>query len=73
MLPGELTRNRNRSQRSHGIDWAKSNVPQGFDHLPDQLRDVNGFQLTVRKNLFGRVTGPLLDNRFYVCWLDPQP
>ena len=69
---GEVVGNRNPSMRAHGIDWAKSNFPAGFSHLPAHLRDVAGFQLTVRRDKYGRVIGFLSGAVFYVCWLDPQ-
>lgn len=68
----ELVGNRNPSLRAHGIDWDDSNVPGGFDHLPSHLADVAGFQITISKDVFGRVIGFLIDGVFYVCWLDPN-
>jgi hypothetical protein len=69
---GEVVGSRNPSLRAHGIDWSKSNVPNGFDHLPSHLRDIAGFQLTVRREQYGRIIGFLSGTVFYVCWLDPN-
>lgn len=68
----ELVGSRNPAEKAHGINWATSNVPQGFDHLPKQLREMNGYQLSVKREEFGRIVGLLLENVFYVCWFDPQ-
>lgn len=69
---GEIVGNRNPSLRAHGLDWDDSKVTDGFSHLPPHLRDCNGFQLSVKKDTFGRVIGLLLGSVFYVCWLDPK-
>ena len=71
MLVGEILGNRS-PLRAHGIDWSDSNVPQGFSYLPEPFCDMGGFQLSVKRDTFGRIIGLLIGNVFSVCWLDPQ-
>lgn len=68
----DLLGNRNPALRAHGIDWAKSNFPNGFEHLPEQYREYAGYQLSVRRDTYGRVIGFIREDVFYVCWLDPN-
>jgi len=69
---GEILGNRSSSRRAHGIDWDDSNIPEGFAHLPQHLRDSAGFQFSVKRDDYGRIVGLLLGNVFYVCWFDPE-
>lgn len=59
-----------KSVRNHPIDWGKTARPDGFMHLPEQLRDYPAFQFSVTANAYGRVHGLLIDDTFHVIWLD---
>jgi hypothetical protein len=61
-----------RSLRTHPIDFSKTSQPQGFSHLPDQLRDKEPWQFQLTGNEHGRVHGLLIDETFYLVWLDPS-
>jgi hypothetical protein len=56
--------------RNHAIDWTETARPNGFDHLPAQLRDGPAWQFSVSANEHGRVHGLLLGATFYIVWLD---
>ena len=58
--------------RSHPIKWEDTTEPEGFDHLNPQLREqIIGWQFSVSSNEHGRVHGFIVDEVFYVVWLDP--
>lgn len=56
--------------RNHRIQWDETGRPDGFAHLPQQLRDCEAWQFNVTSNEHGRVHGLLIDSTFYVIWLD---
>jgi hypothetical protein len=58
------------SLRAHTHDWNKTSRPGGFAHLNEQLRDQQAWQFCVSANDYGRVHGLMIDNIFYVIWLD---
>jgi|SRR6185312_3709631 len=58
--------------RNHEINFNRTTEPQGFYYLvPDQLRGKEAWQFGVTKSSHGRVHGLLIDNFFYVIWIDP--
>lgn len=63
---------RSSALRSHPIRWQNTSEPNGFAHLNDQLQDEDAYQFELSANAHGRVHGLLLDNTFYVVWLDPN-
>lgn len=69
---GEFVGNRSSSLRAHGIDWSDSNIPDGFTHLPKHLQDSAGYQISIERDVYGRVIGLLIGSVFHVCWLDPN-
>jgi len=57
--------------RNHTIDWAKTSEPGGFA-VNAQLKAKEAWQFELTKSEHGRVHGILVDNVFYVIWLDPK-
>jgi hypothetical protein len=68
----EFRNTRSKSIRSHTIAWEDASEPDGFSHLNEQMRQLPAFQFEISSNSHGRVHGLLLDNTFYVVWLDPE-
>jgi hypothetical protein len=66
----EFTGPRHKSIRNHPHDWAQTARPRGFEHLNEHLRAYQGWQFQLSSNEHGRVHGILIDNTFYVIWLD---
>jgi len=58
--------------RCHPINWAGTTEPDGFAHLSQQLRECEPRQFSLTANEHGRVHGILIDNVFYIVWLDPN-
>ncbi|TVQ16480.1 MAG: hypothetical protein EA367_20095 [Leptolyngbya sp. DLM2.Bin15] len=67
----ELLANRSSALRCHPIRWEDTSE-HGFG-LPneEQLVDIP-YQFSVSSNEHGRVHGFLIDEVFYVVWLDPE-
>lgn len=63
--------NKSKSLRSHRISWAETSEKQGFMSLNSQLRASEAWQFEITANEHGRVHGILLDNVFYLVWIDP--
>jgi len=68
----ELITNRSPSMRSHPIDWENTSEHSGFNHLNSQLRDLRAYQFQISSNAHGRVHGFILENIFFIVWLDPD-
>jgi hypothetical protein len=66
----EFTGSRHQSIRNHPHDWSGTSRPRGFQHLNEQLRAYQGWQFQLSSNEHGRVHGIIIDNTFYVIWLD---
>lgn len=66
----EFRSSKDRSLRAHTHDWPKTSRPDGFSHLNEQLRDLQGWQFCLSANEYGRVHGVMIDSVFYVIWLD---
>ncbi|OYV36500.1 MAG: hypothetical protein B7Z83_06025 [Thiomonas sp. 20-64-5] len=58
--------------RSHPHDWGKTSEPNGYAHLSEQLQDCQTWQFSLARDELGRVHGILIDDVFYVVWLDPE-
>ena len=61
----------NRQLRNHRITWEETSEPDGF-RLNEQLRAEEPWQFEITANEHGRVHGILIDNVFFVVWLDPD-
>jgi hypothetical protein len=59
-----------KSLRNHQHDWSKTSRPQGFGHLNEHYRAIPGWQFCLSANEHGRVHGIIIDDTFYVIWLD---
>ena len=58
--------------RAHTHVWEETSEPGGFQHLTEQLRQCEPWQFQVSSNKHGRIHGILIDEVFYVIWLDPN-
>jgi hypothetical protein len=72
MTMGELLGSGSKALRCHPIDWRETVRPDGFARLNEQLRDLVPYQFSVSANAHGRVHGLIIDDTFYVVWLDPD-
>jgi hypothetical protein len=70
MTVREFTSNKSRALRAHTHDWSSTKRPDGFDCLNEQFRALPGWQFELTVNAHGRVHGFMIDNTFYVVWLD---
>jgi hypothetical protein len=70
--PVTLFEEQNNEDHRHIIDFTETCEPNGFSHLgTDQLAYVETWQFQVGIGRW-RVLGFLLDDVFYVVWLDPN-
>lgn len=67
----EFRANKDSSLRAHTHDWNKTTEIKGFAHLSTQLQSCEAWQFQLSANEHGRVHGVLIDEVFYVVWLDP--
>lgn len=58
--------------RSHAHEWHKTSEPNGYSHLSQQLQDCQAWQFSLAREELGRVHGILIDDVFYIIWLDPE-
>ena len=68
----EFRSTRHRSLRAHQHDWLNTSEKNGYAHLTEQLRGCEPWQFCLSANEHGRVHGILIDEVFYVVWLDPE-
>lgn len=61
-----------KSLRSHAIDWGKTSEPYGYAHLNEQMQQCEPWQFSLTREELGRVHGLLLDDVFYVVWVDHE-
>ena len=61
----------NLALRNHRIGWDRSSEPQGFSCLNEQLRPEESWQFGISANEHGRIHGFIIDETFYIVWLDP--
>ncbi|GGK45329.1 hypothetical protein [Salinarimonas ramus] len=65
-----FTNQYDKAVRNHVIDWARTARPEGFDHLNEQYRAYPAWQFSLTSNEHGRVHGIIIDDTFFVIWLD---
>ncbi|MEJ1826111.1 hypothetical protein SMA73_25430, partial [Escherichia coli] len=58
--------------RAHRHHWRGTTEKLGFPHLPDEWDGHEAWQFQLSANKHGRVHGILVDEVFYVVWLDPE-
>lgn len=63
--------NKDKALRAHRHDWAETSEKGGFTHLTQQLQACEAWQFEISVNEHGRIHGILIDEVFYVVWLDP--
>lgn len=65
----------NNNEHRHIIDFANTIEVDGFVNAPgmkdEQLVSLEAWQFEVRPKSDGRVHGFVIDDTFYVVWLDP--
>lgn len=61
-----------KSLRSHSHDWSTTTEPNGYSNLNEHLKECLSWQFSLSSNEHGRVHGLLIDNVFYIVWLDPN-
>lgn len=69
---GEFRADKGKSLRAHTHDWSKTTEPNGYAALGKQLQGCEPWQFQLSANEHGRVHGILIDETFYVVWLDSQ-
>lgn len=72
MRVSEFRANRHKSLRAHPHDWTETSEKDGYAHLTEQLKQCEPWQFCLTANEHGRVHGILIDEVFYVVWLDPE-
>lgn len=68
----EFINKRNKSVRNHTHDWSRTSRPKGFAHLNSELKDCDGWQFQISQSEHGRVHGIIIQNVFFIIWLDPD-
>ncbi len=66
----EFISNRSSALRAHPIEWNKTSRKDGFAHLNNEFGEMIAWQFSVSSNEHGRVHGLLIDDTFYIVWLD---
>ena len=56
--------------RSHAHDWPRTSEPAGYSHLSAQLQGCQPWQFSLAREEYGRIHGILIDDVFYVVWID---
>ena len=72
MTAGEFRTNKSKALRVHRHDFAGTTEPSGFGNLNEQLKAQEAWQFQLTSNEHGRVHGMLVDDTFYVIWIDPD-
>jgi len=72
MTINEFRGGRGRALKIHTHKWDHTSEPDGFTQLNAQLRDYEPWQFCIDRSNYGRVHGFILDEIFYVIWIDPQ-
>ena len=68
----EFRSNKDKGLRAHKHNWPDTSDPGGYTHLNDTLKQAESWQFQLSANAHGRVHGILVDDTFYVIWLDPD-
>ena len=63
-----ITETRSMAVRNHSITWSETSRPDGFAHLPQQLREDPAWQFSISANEYGRVHGLLVGAIFSVVF-----
>jgi hypothetical protein len=71
MTLSEFRSNRDKALRAHTHSWSETSRSNGYAHLTQQLQDCEPWQFCLTANEHGRVHGLLIDEVFYIVWLDP--
>ncbi|OWQ47286.1 hypothetical protein CDL60_12480 [Roseateles noduli] len=58
--------------RAHRHHWHETTEPQGFPRLSGEWDGHEAWQFQLSANKHGRVHGILVDEVFYIVWLDPE-
>jgi hypothetical protein len=66
----EFAAARNKALRIHTHEWPRTTRKAGFPNLVSEYRDTPGWQFGLSANKHGRVHGMLINDTFYVIWLD---
>lgn len=66
----EFTGRQDSAIRNHQHDWSKTSRPEGFGALNATFKAYPGWQFCLTANQHGRVHGIIIDDTFYVIWLD---
>jgi hypothetical protein len=62
---------KNQSLRAHKHKWKETTEKAGFRCLNEQLRQCEPWQFQISVNEHGRVHGILVNDVFYIIWVDP--
>jgi hypothetical protein len=68
----EFRANKHKSLRCHTHKWDTTSEPEGYSHLNAQLQDCEPWQFCLSANEHGRVHGILIDEVFYIVWIDVE-
>ncbi|HEY8579644.1 MAG TPA: hypothetical protein VIL72_07150 [Beijerinckiaceae bacterium] len=66
----QFTTRPDKSVRNHSHEWSKTDRPEGFGALNEHYQAYSGWQFCITANEHGRVHGIIIDDTFYVIWLD---
>lgn len=70
MSINEFRQNGSKALRAHRIDWDKTTEAGGFGIANEDQLVSEPYQFALSSNEYGRVHGFLIQNRFYIVWLD---
>lgn len=68
----EFRENKSRALRAHLLTFKDTTEPDGFVTLNEQLRQNEAWQFELTSNEHGRIHGLLIDDTFFVVWIDPR-
>jgi hypothetical protein len=66
----DFTGKTEKSVRNHSHQWDRTTRPNGFANLNAHYQAYDGWQFCLTANEHGRVHGIIMDDTFYVIWLD---
>jgi hypothetical protein len=72
MRPKQFRSCKHNSLRAHLHRWQETTEPDGFAHLTAEWTRHEAWQFQLSANKHGRVHGILVDEVFYIVWLDPE-
>lgn len=68
----EFRTGKDKSLRLHRHQWGATTEKRGFRDLPAEWDGHEAWQFQLTANKHGRIHGLLVDEVFYVIWLDPE-